>query len=208
MKTFKFLFIITLLISMTANAQLDKKMWLVGGSGSFNSYKQDYTLTVQNTSEFIHIRRTINEFEIDPKVGYFIIDNLVLGIVTSIITEKDNSTTISGNVGGGSSRSIRFSAGPFVRYYLLDKDKPINIITEINYQLGFLNLNELPKEKGSINKFTFLIGPEIFFNSTAGVEILLGYKSYEEKMNSSIVPSIKNKGFYLAIGFQIHLEKK
>ncbi len=55
-----------------------------------------------------------------------------------------------------------------------------------------------------------MAGPEIFFNSTAGLEILLGYRQNIISIENSLPESnLKNnkKGFQISIGFQLHLEK-
>ena len=199
--------ILSLFVTFCSYSQLDKKTWLVGGTGSFNSYKQYESFTFQNTGEYVKVRNDIKEFELSPKVGLFIIDKLAVGLSSSFTREKFESTTITGNAGSSPSKSYRFSTGPFVRYYFLEKEKQFNILVQANYQFGNLNLTDLPDDEGSINRFALLAGPEIFFNSCVGLEVLLGYRMYNEKMKSPIVPSYKENGFQLAIGFQIHLEK-
>lgn len=200
--------ILSLFVTFCSYSQLNKKTWLVGGTGSFNSYKQYESFTFQNTGEYVKVRNDIKEFELSPKVGLFIIDKLAVGLSSSFTSEKSESTTITGNAGASPSKSYRFSVGPFVRYYFLKKEKPFNILAEANYQFGNLSLfTDLPDDKASINKFTFLAGPELFFNSCVGMEVLLGYKMDNQKMDNPIIPSYKENGFQLSIGFQIHLEK-
>ena len=51
-------------------------------------------------------------------------------------------------------------------------------------------------------------GSEIFFNSTVGLEILLGYTSKVLSIdNSQSAANITKKGFQTSIGFTFHLEK-
>ncbi len=55
------------------------------------------------------------------------------------------------------------------------------------------------------DKFSIMAGPEIFFNSSVGMEFLLGYsysKEDVEQANKEV-----RKGFQIGIGFQIHLQK-
>ena len=202
MKLIKLFILANLLLTIGSYAQLDKKTWLVGGTGSFNSYKQKQSFTWQNTGIESKITYTNRDLELSAKIGYFIIDKLVLGITPTYTNNKSENkgATIT-------SYSSTFSIGPFVRYYFLNKDKNFNFLVETNYQLGNVRMFDLPKEKGSINRFAFLAGPEIFFNSAVGMEILLGYKMDNQKMDNQNYISYKENGFQLAIGFQIHLEK-
>jgi len=192
--------------TINANAQLTKNYWLIGGSGSFKTYKSNETFMFPvSTGEYTEIQRNIKQFDAVPKVGYFIVDKFAVGLSASFSSAKSTSKTLNGSASGGSSKSYSFSAGPFMRYYFLDEDKPFNILTEINYQYGkSINLDE----KGSINKFILLIGPEIFLNSSTGLEFLMGYDYNKIKMENKNSVSTTNNGFFFAIGFQLHLEKR
>lgn len=204
----KYIFIsATILFVINSFGQLDKKTWLVGGTGSFDSYKQEQTFYFQSSQEYNKVSYDVKEFELNPKIGYFIIDKLAIGLSSSFISEKSESKLISGSFGGGYTKSHKFSVGPFVRYYFFKKDKTYNILTEINYQFGNLSQSDLPNSEGKINKLSFFIGPEFFFNSSIGLELLLGYKTLTQKMDNPNNVSIANNGFQVAIGFQIHLEK-
>lgn len=207
MKTIKLFIVVTLLFVFKTYGQLDNKTWLVGGTGSFNSYKQNETFIFQGTGEQSKVQRKINEIELSPKVGYFIMDKLVVGLSFSFTSEKSESTTISGIFGGGSSKSNKFSIGPFARYYLLKKELPYNILVEANYQVGSVSQSDLPDSKGKLNRFSFFVGPEIFFNSSVGFELLVGYKTSTQKMDNPNNVSITKNGFQVGVGFQIHLEK-
>lgn len=201
MKSIKLFISATLLLAINSYGQLDKKTWLVGGTGSFNSYKQEQTFTWQSTGMESKTIYNDREIEISAKVGYFVIDKLALGITPTYSNFKQKSVTASDNT------THKFSIGPFARYYFLKKDKPFNILAEANYQFGNLSVSDQPDAKGTLNKFSFLVGPEIFFNSSVGMEVLLGYKTYNQKMVESFYTSYIENGFQIAVGFQIHLEK-
>jgi hypothetical protein len=58
------------------------------------------------------------------------------------------------------------------------------------------------------DKFSIMAGPEIFFNSSVGLEILLGYKATTQTIDNSPTGfSDAHKGFQISVGFQIHLQK-
>ncbi|MBX9806252.1 MAG: hypothetical protein K2X95_00470, partial [Flavobacteriaceae bacterium] len=143
MKPIKLFIAITSLLTINSYAQLDKKTWLVGGTGSFNSYKQEQTFTWQNTGVEAKTIYNNRDIELSAKIGYFIMDNLVLGINPTYSNLKQKSVTAGDNI------AHQFSVGPFVRYYFLKKEKPFNILTEINYQFGNLRVTSLSGDKGS-----------------------------------------------------------
>lgn len=186
------------LISFSSIAQLDKKNWLVGGIGTFNSTNDKFQSTTV-TSEY-----QVTEVKIIPNIGYFIIDKLAIGLKSSFSWRKDKG--ISSNA--GNSKTLRFDYGPFVRYYFLDKENPFNLLADLSYQFG--NLKFISNDKGVRNNFSIMAGPSIYFNSSVGMELLLGYKIEKENLTTSTnVPDYTDtkKGFQISIGFQIHLEK-
>jgi hypothetical protein len=182
--------------SLTAKSQLDKGIWLAGGSGTLYSYNQTYSSPSNNTtSKYTNI-------ELSASIGYFAIDKLVLGLRPSFSSFKGEVTSQGGLI----TNSKKYSIGPFARYYFLNTDKHYNILTDISYQFG-VNKNALPpKEHGKLNSFSVMAGPEIFFNSSVGLEILLGYSIKEESINGQTGYQDNRKGFQVSVGLQIHLE--
>ena len=181
-----------LFIALSASCQITKGNWLVGGTGKFYSYTSEYSsATYSNEAKYTQI-------DISPSVGYFIIDKLALGIKPTISSIKGRVTT----PGGGSTNVQRYWIGPFAKYYFLNKEKNYNLLTDLSYQVGFFGGGLL---KGNLSTFSALAGPEIFFNSSVVIEFLLGY-SYSKEDAKQANKEIR-KGFQIAIGFQIHLEK-
>ena len=190
-----------ILISLTSNAQLNKKTWLVGGSGSFYSYNEDYTSPTFNQ----HAKFT--SIDIATSVGYFIVNKFVVGLRPSFSSYKGEvaSTSVAS---GGKTNSYKLAIGPFARYYFLNSEKPFNILADVSYQVGINKYLVTPREKGKNNTFLIMGGTEIFFNQTAGIEILLGYVQRVVSIENS--PGAYNNtksGFQVSIGFTLHLEK-
>lgn len=183
-------------LSMSAYSQIDKDIWLVGGMGSMYSYNEDYT------APSVNVTAKYTSIDLSANVGYFFADKFVTGIRPYFSSFKGQSS------GGGVTNSFRLAIGPFARYYLLKDDKDFNLLTEISYQFGINNWKEGQPAKGKFNTFSILAGAEIFFNSSVGIEILIGYKNQYASIDNS--PSEYNsikKGFQASIGFQLHLEK-
>jgi len=211
MKNKLILLFFTFITVINANAQLTKKYWLIGGNGSFKTYKSNESFTNQSTGVYNEIQKRNRQFDAVPKIGYFILDKFAIGLIASFSSETSESKTITGDSSGGSSKSYKFYAGPFVRYYFLNEEKSYNLLAEMNYQYGFLNSGDIDfitKEGGKISKFNLLFGPEIFLNSSTGLEFLIGYDYNKIKMDNKNAVSTNNSGFFFAIGFQLHLEKR
>jgi len=196
MKLFLTIFAITFL-SLHSKAQLEKHTWLVGGSGSFYLSKRNYTSYLNSSTDGYSNELNLT---ISPNVGYFVTDKLVLGLRPYFSWGKGESFSSIGDP-LTTSDSKRYGIGPFGRYYFLNKDKPFNILTEINYQIGVWDLGE----KGKLSNFSFLAGPVIYFNTSVGMEFLLGYSTQSEELKNFSKNS--SKGFSVNIGFQIHLIK-
>lgn len=184
-----------------SQGQLIKNTWLVGGSGTFYSYNEDYsTPTFNQMAKYTNI-------DISASIGYFIVDKFAAGLRPGFSSYKGK--VVSASVGsGGSTNSYRVAIGPFARYYFLQADKPFNILTDVSYQFGINNWQDGYPAKGKYNTLSLMAGTEFFFNSTAGLEILLGYKNQIASIENS--PSAYNrnsKGFQVSIGFTLHLEK-
>lgn len=189
--------IIFLFITTTAFSQLDKGIWIVGGSGSFNSYHRDfstpaYTVIYKNT-----------DITISPSVGYFIIDKLALGLRPSYLLQKSEDRGSTGTASGGKGNFSSLEIGAFGRWYIFNKDNNYNIVTDISYSYGFQS--NFGSNTGHSNSIKALVGPVLYFNSSIGVELLIGYNS--KHIFSDDRTKNFDRGFLTTIGFQIHLEK-
>lgn len=196
-----FFITIALLITTSSYAQLEKGTWLVGGTGSFYSYTDNYSSQqLTQTGKWTNI-------DLSASIGYFPLDKLCAGIRPLFSSTKGSNTASNGSI--GTSNGYFLSAGPFARYYFLEKDKPFNILTDISYQLGINQYLGALHQNGKYNIFSARAGIEAFFNSTAGVEILLGYydKLISIEDNTAGAFSDTKKGFQVSVGFQLHLTK-
>ena len=184
--------------SYTSTAQLKKGIWLVGGSGSFYAYSEEYS------SANINQKGTFTNIDVTATLGYFIIDKFALGLRPGFNSYKGKITT----PGGGSTNSFQLVAGPFLRYYFLKVDKPFNFLADLCYQPGINKYLNGAGEKGKFNTLSILGGAELFFNSAVGIEILMGYSSKIITIDNT-PGGFKNtrRGFKTSVGFQIHLDK-
>jgi hypothetical protein len=122
MKTFKILCFF-FFVCFTAHAQTEKGRFLIGAgtnvglsesSGIMNlSFSRQKTFIDDGLSS----QSNTNNILIAPKGGYFIVDNLVTGLDMAL--GWGSGTLSSDGASHFSNQKLRFSVGPFVRYYLL-----------------------------------------------------------------------------------------
>jgi hypothetical protein len=191
---------IALITFLTTYGQLNKKTWLVGGNGSFYTSKTDVkALSVSGVSG-VSRETSVN---ISPNLGIFVIDRLAVGLRPFVTLEAGKFTPNDPSFGGGSGRNNRFGIGPFLRYYFLEKERQLNLVSEASYQIGVYK--SLGGTEGGLNRLSFLAGPAIYFNSSVGLELLLGYRRDVNETNGFYKDT--KSGFSANIGFQIHLKK-
>jgi hypothetical protein len=164
----------------TANCQITKGNWLVGGSASFERQREN----MQGT-EFIG-----RDLNLVPNIGYFVADKFAAGIKASLyynrIKRNQEIVTNSTNLG----------FGPFFRYYFLPVDSRVNIFSEAAYKYS------IDFHTHEQSEFDFATGPALFFNSSVGLELTANY-SYIK----GTISNVTDKAILFAIGFQVHLEK-
>jgi hypothetical protein len=185
-------FFAAIMLCDNSSGQIAKGNWLNGGNAGFFSSRSTYTSTAYNQES--------KEFNLTvyPNIGYFPVDKFAVGLRPYFSWGKGKVTT----TGGGTSDVKRYGIGPFARYYFLKADKPFNLLADISYQFGTYNATG---EKGKLSNFSIAAGSVIYFNTSVGLEFLMGYSSRIDDIKSSYKTT--SKGFQAGIGFQIHLEK-
>jgi hypothetical protein len=179
-------FTITLFSFLTANAQITKGNWMVGGTGNFSSYENKF----QNNGTEVSNKGI--GISISPNIGYFFKDKFAIGSIVSIgyTNPQDFESSTS------------YSIGPFVRYYFLKVDNQINLFAEASYLFGE---SKLGNNKSASNGYGFKAGPVFYFNNSVGLEVTIDYNS-TQLLPSSSGKSVANN-LQIGLGFQIHLEK-
>jgi hypothetical protein len=172
-------------IISNANSQITKRNWMIGGSGEFISDKTIFPSGDATKSTQINI---------NPKIGYFVADRFALGAFFTLGVVANTSI-------GGRTRYTNTGIGPFIRYYFLSPEKNTNIVIEGNGAYTQQS-NNLISDKSPFISYALLTGPIIYFNSSVGIEFLLGYKGYQ-----TLQADTKNGGFHFNVGIQVHLEK-
>ena len=186
MKTYFYLSFIVLFFSLTVNSQITKGNWMVGGDGSYLNatiYQNNYTS-----------KQTITE--INPDIGYFIKDKLVIGSHLKFKNTLYRDT-------GGSNHYSSYFLGVYTRYYFLKQKNIYNLFSQINYDYN-IHTSDL------INighKYGVKLGGVVFFTSSVGMELSLGYDTNTTKIENKN-SSLKTDNVKVNIGFHFYLEKK
>ncbi len=91
---------IFLLIVSSSFAQIDKSKWLIGGSGTYSSYKSFYDQTEKN-----------NNLQLNSGAGYFFINKLATGVRFGYAYYQQIGESVNGHY----KQSDRYiNLGPFV----------------------------------------------------------------------------------------------
>lgn len=174
-------------------AQLDKKTWIVGGASNLYLSNRNYISYVSSATN-----RKSNEIQLValPNIGHFLADKFALGIKPYFSWGYGKVENIDIH-----SNSKRYGLGPFARFYFLDKNKSYNLLTDITYQIGIWDEGG----KGKLSNFSISLGSVVYFNSSVGLEFLLGYSAYSEELKE--FSKNVSKGINANVSFQIHLIK-
>lgn len=135
-------------------AQTQKGSWLLGGSASFNSFKQGDS------------KATFLDFS--PNAGYFVIDDLAIGLNLSFQSIKPD----------GEDAATLFSAGPFVRYYFVNLGEKTKLFGHANFGFGS---EDDGFDKAEFTQWGIKAGPAIFLSPSVALEIAVGYGSQKYK---------------------------
>ena len=185
-----------------SSAQLTKHNWLVGGTGLFNSTKY--------TNDLGFHTQSITNIQLAPNIGYFFVDKFVGGLKLNFSTSRNR--IISTGEGYNLGKYTTYGFGPFLRYYCLNVNKQFNLLIDGSYQYniersGGVSSNNntpvpVPTTQYSKNTFSIAAGPVIYFNTSVGLEFLIGYSTSQYAQNSA-----GNSGIQIGLGLQVHLER-
>lgn len=158
-----------------------------GGAVSYSS--------IQRNSGFYGLDQAAYDIQLSPSGGYFVRDKLALGMKLGY-----NGMGSRSQGGQGFNQYHDFFLAPFARYYLLPKEKIINLLIDGSYQYGFIKSRS--PELNNRHSFQFQTGPVVYFNSSVGLEFLVSYTASKFSNFSGIDNTIR-----FGLGLQVHLEK-
>jgi len=159
------------LIPLTSLGQISSGTTLLGGTLNYNSYNIRFNNDRNQAFKS-------NSFAVAPKAGYFVSENLVLGLGLGLNTGryKNGSTVVNKQLG--------YSIGPFMRFYkFLGERTALFGNAAFNYTENNTDAVHSNLELSSLNRIKNIgayITPGLtyFASSKIGIEISLGYISY------------------------------
>jgi hypothetical protein len=198
----------------TVNAQLVKGRYFAAGSNrlelNIGGEKSKYDGTVDESSKYSYF-----DFDLQPKFGYTVINNLVVGGFLDIDlyswTAKDDSYF---------ERGATFILGPFARFYFLDFDK-LRPFAEAavgfgidNYKIKFDPDDDYSKYNETVFRYRLGGGATYFFNEFVGADLFLGfahdsymYNEDESDGSRSGKETVVYAEFLMQLGVVVMLDK-
>ena len=175
---------------VTSFAQTDKGSWLLGGTATIGT--SSYSFSGSSTT-------TTTGITLQPTVGYFIINNLVIGagVPLSYSSETNTSSSTIGLV-------------PFGRYFFLEG----NVKPFVQAQVGYTSTNITTNVSGRDVSYTssgstFGVGGglAIFLTKSASLDLNLYYSSTTKNAPSNNAVTGTASNFGLQVGFLVYLSK-
>jgi len=181
------------LIPLTSLGQISSGTILMNGSIGFSSENTQFD-TSSNQENY-----KSNGFSILPKIGYFLSENLAVGVGFTYSTYRQKSGSTIQN------KNLNYSFGPFVRYYkFLGEKTAIFGNAAFDYSKNITetfnsNLDLSPYTKYKNVGVYFTPGLTYFASSKIGLEISLGsigiYKNLSENyINTASYYEMKRSG--------------
>jgi outer membrane protein len=198
----KIAFLLFIICTISTFSQTENGKIFIGASSNLNASFINYSSKSDNSNGIDF--GSSNSFSINPRVGYFIIDDFLIGFQASL---SFNSFDRDGT-SDSSSNSLSFA--PFVRYYFLKGQfKPF-----INARYGFGSSESkfrnfdglLDESRSTVRDLQVGGGVAYFINQTISLELGLNYiRSASKADNSPNNFKDINSGIFSSIGFAIFL---
>ena len=154
--------------SIVLNAQTTQGTFSLGGSVGISNDKEE--------TDGEDIRSS--EFNFSPSVGYFVIDNLMVGANLTILNGKEDDGF------GGDDKYSAFFFGPFARFYKFTSNEKFAFFAEGGLQFGTYKDKPDGANETKSGAFNFYISPGFayFFNEHWVVDLsfpAISFTSYD-----------------------------
>lgn len=203
--------ILTLCISASIFAQVEKGNWFLGGSGNLEFMASKEKIKSGGTTTD---GGKYTNFNFRHQVGYFIIDKLPVGLSFDFNYDKQKNTDPDSEY-----KWTSFIVGPFVRYYIADLE---GFMPYAEVSMGIGSGNNKYTYNGDSNDdkygmFAYRLGAgaTYFVTENVGIDLFIGYANSQEKYKAVVDASraegddviYKYGGLDFKIGFVLSIGK-
>ena len=185
-------------IGITVNAQTEKGNWVVGGSTtvSFGSTKS----TIEDTD----IELKISEIQIIPSLGYFVIDNLAVGIdLTFSYTKFEDD--FGALFGESESEESSLAAVLGGTYYFQTNDDKLKPYVGIGGGLVYNSIGEEDADKDNGFALSGKAGLAYFLNDSIAIDFIVNYRYISLKNKEIEDLKTKSSNIGVGVGFSLFL---
>jgi hypothetical protein len=167
-------------------ARIIYKSVMVGGSVS-GAYR-----SINRTENNESLKGHRQQFDGDAKVGYFILNDVAVGLKGSVYHYKEEMSDAL------PTTNTNILVGPFARYYLRN-----GVFGEASAAVGIQN--QPGSSKIDLTEYRGGVGYSIFINPKIAVEPALMFSYYQEKSVTDKNRKVTEFGPTLNIGLQVYL---
>jgi outer membrane protein len=185
---------VVVLFAISANAQTQKGKFLFSGSSkinaSFMTSKTEYDGQTQGDDN------KITNITVESTFGYFVIDNLAIGLSTALDYAKFK-------VGSDETSTRTLMIGPTVRYYFGQSNfKPF---AEGAFGLASTKMTSTGSSDNKFSGLAFQLGLGVgyFVNDKVSIDGLIDYQGVSLNNSEDSKYKVKSGGIILGIGFTI-----
>ncbi|MBC6991693.1 outer membrane beta-barrel protein [Hymenobacter sp. BT491] len=196
--------------ALGAQAQIAAGTTLLGGNAGYSSQTQKSEFANSPSSD---PDNKYHQYELAPTVGYFIADNLAVGVSFGLAGTQQKQKNYNGNLSYTNETKMRYlSVGPLLRYYKFVSEK-----AAFYGQLGAGYINNYSVQKSSTNYagdniarsqgyYSQLLPGFVFFPTDKfGLELTMrgfSYNHLEQKLDDKSDDKYVNNGLDFGFGLR------
>jgi len=127
-------------------------------------------LQIETDHDYAESETKTTNFSLIPSVGYFVADNLAVGINLGYSTSKTEYTILNNT---NTSKSSGFGVGPFARYYKHTSNEDFAIYGQVSALFGFGKNTDTNDNETKSSSMDIALSPGLvyFFNEHWAVEL-------------------------------------
>jgi hypothetical protein len=167
-----------ILFQFVSAQTVSEGIWMVGGSAGFSSSKQE------------GVEKSTTSIDLTPYAGYYIIDDLGIGLSAAYSRTSFNETSLT---------SLSF--GPFVRYYVIQ-----NAFAQASYRIGSLKIDVSGESKTTNSDLNVGVGYSAWLSNSVALEPF-AYLNFGTQKDEDSDP-VNTNSFGLNIGFQVFIGRE